>query len=172
MSRIKWEFEPISGHWLGKVGARIAFTVKPGADNQSWDIVFEWIGVTYDGFPNLASTRDPAERKLIIFAEQTGLTLPDDVEDEENLAEELVRRLQSEMHWFKDSDPNQKKAEYVATQALSVFEDLVKAQIKIVERNVGVDPEYSGAFSELESLLSLIWDAQEDLGVEVEREGA
>jgi hypothetical protein len=171
MARITWEFQQDVGHWLGKVGARVAFVVKPSPDNQAWDLLFNWTGVTYEGFPNIASTRDPAERKLIIFAEQTGITLPENVEEENTLAQELIERLQSEVRWFKDGETDEQRAGYVATQALYVFDELIEAQRAAVDQNntaLG-----SKAFAELDALsklLSLVRDAQKELGVEVERE--
>jgi hypothetical protein len=69
MGRIAWEFEQSTGRWLGKLSARQAFVVKPSPDNQAWDILFNWTGVTFEGFPNIASTREACERKLVLFAE-------------------------------------------------------------------------------------------------------
>jgi hypothetical protein len=169
MARIKWEFQQDSGHWLGKLGARIAFVVKPGADNQSWDILFNWTDVTYDGFPNIASTRDPCERKLVLFAEQTGITLPEDIEEDETLAEELMHRIQGEVRWFKDGDTAKERAHCVAVQVLDFFADWVKEHRKLVD-SVGDDIEYRAAQSKLAEMEELLLSAQEDLGVEVERD--
>lgn len=171
MARITWELDQTNGRWLGKVGARVAFTVKPGADNQSWDIVFNWVDVTYDGFPNLTSTREAAERKLIIFAEQTGITLPEEVEVEEEptLAQRLTRTLGAEMQWFKAEDSPERRTEYLATQALIQIEKLVRKHRDAVDDEIK-DPEYHGAVGVLRDLIEEVWEAQEELGLEVDRE--
>lgn len=171
MARITWELDQDNGRWLGKVGARIAFTVKPGLDNQSWDIVFNWTGVTFDGFPNLTSTRDAAERKLVLFAEQTGITLPDDAVAEEerpSLAQSLVQGFRGEMSYFKDGDSPERRAEYLGTQALIQVEELIRKHRDAVDDEIK-DPEYHGAIGVLRDLVEEVWEAQEELGLEVER---
>lgn len=170
MARITWELDQANGRWLGKVGARIAFTVKPGSDNQSWDIVFNWTGVTFDGFPNVTSTRDACERKLVLFAEQTGITLPDDVvaEEDPSLAQRLTRSLGAEMQWFKPEDGSERRAEYLSTQALIQIEKLIRKHRDAVDDEIK-DPEYHGAIGVLRDLVEQVWEAQEELGLEVER---
>lgn len=169
MARIAWEYDQNRGHWLGKVGARIAFTVRPESGNKSWDIVFNWTGVTYDSFPNVASTRDAAERKLIIFAEQTGLTLPEDVEEAPSLAQRLTRTLGAEMQWFKPQDSPERRTEYLATQALIQIEQLIRKHRDAVDDEIK-DPEYHGATGVLRDLIEEVWQAQVDLGLEVNGE--
>lgn len=170
MARIAWALDQANGRWLGKVGARIAFTVKPGSDNQSWDIVFNWTGVTFDGFPNVTSTRDACERKLVLFAEQTGITLPEDIAEVENpsLAQSLVKGFLGEMSYFKDGDSPERRAEYLGTQALIHVEELIRKHRIAVDDEIK-DPEYHGAIGVLRDLVEQVWEAQEELGLEVER---
>jgi DNA-binding ferritin-like protein (Dps family) len=169
MARITWEFQQVTGQWFGKVGARVAFVAKPSPSNKDWTLIFNWINVTYEGFPTVGSTRDPAERKLVIFAEQTGLILPENVEEDGTLAEELMHRIQGEMRWFKDGDTDRERAHCVAVQVLDFFADWVKEHRKLVD-SVGDDIEYRAAQSKLAEMEELLLSAQEDLGVEVERE--
>jgi hypothetical protein len=169
MARITWEFQQVTGQWFGKVGARVAFVAKPSPSNKDWILIFNWINVTYEGFPTVGSTRDPAERKLVIFAEQTGLILPENVEEDGTLAEELMHRIQGEMRWFKDSDTDTEKAGYVATQVLSFIEDLIQKHRKGLSAEAEA-AEYHGALGALGDLIEEVWQAQEELGVEVERE--
>jgi hypothetical protein len=171
MARVAWEFEQGTGRWLGKLGNRQAFVVKPSPDNQAWDILFNWTGVTFEGFPNIASTREPCERKLVLFAEQTGMTLPEDVEaeGEPTLAQDLVEGFKGEMQWFKDADTPERRAEYFATQALQRIERWIRGHRLGVDDEIK-DPEYHGAIGVLRDLVEEVWEAQEELGLEVERD--
>lgn len=171
MGLIAWEFEQSTGRWLGKLSARQAFVVKPSPDNQAWDILFNWTGVTFEGFPNIASTRDVCERKLVLFAEQTGMTLPEDVEaeDESTLAQGLVEGFKGEMRWFKDADTPERRAEYLGVKALQEIELWIRGHRLAVDDEIK-DPEYHGAIGVLRDLAEEVWEAQEELGLEVERD--
>lgn len=170
MGRITWQLQQDTSHWLGNVGARVAFVVKPSPDNKAWDILFNWTGVTFEGFPNIASTRDACERKLVLFAEQTGLTLPDGVEEENTLAQELIERLRGEMRWFKAEDTPEKRAEYLAVQAISTFLELVVKPRKYVVDGLSNDIGYTAAITELNDMHEQLQNALVDLGVEQDDE--
>jgi hypothetical protein len=168
MARIKWEYQQADNSWTGRLGDRIAFRAVPD-DVEAWELRFVWTGGIFGPIPTVGKTREIAELKLVLFAEQTGLTLPEDVEEETTLAEELIGRLQSEVRWFKDGENDEQRATYVAVQALMVFEEFLKAQVKSLE-GMSKDPEYYGAFNILDTMIDVVQQAQEDLGVEVERE--
>lgn len=168
MTRIAWQYENASGGWNGKVGERVTFWLRP--DGDTWKLVFTWTNGVFDGFPNISAARDVAERKLVLFAEQTGITLPDVVVEEEgpSLAQSLVKGFLGEMHWFKDGDSPERRAEYLGTQALVQVEELIRKHRVAVDDEVK-DPEYHGAIGVLRDLVEEVWEAQEELGLEVER---
>lgn len=168
MTRIAWGYENASGGWNGKVGERVTFWLRP--DGDTWKLVFTWTNGVFDGFPNISAARDAAERKLILFAEQTGITLPDDVVEGKvpSLAQSLVKGFLGEMSYFKDGDSPERRAECLGTQALIRVEELIRKHRDAVDDEIK-DPEYHGAIGVLRDLVEEVWEAQEDLGLEVER---
>jgi hypothetical protein len=166
MGRIIWEYQSAALGWLGKVGTRSAFLATP--NSSDWSLKFIWTGAMHT-CGNVTKSRAIAEKVLAEFAEQTGLALPEEHEEENTLAQELVERLRSEVRWFKDGETDEQRAGYVATQALMVFGEFLKAQLKSLEQ-MGKDPEYYRALNLLDTMIDIVQQAQEDLGVEVERE--
>lgn len=169
MARITWEYERASGGWNGKVGERVTFWLRP--DGECWKLVFTWTNGVFDDFPNITVAFEAAERKLVLFAEQTGITLPDDdVAEEErlSLAQSLVKGLLGEMQCFRDEDSPERRAEYLGTQALIHVEELIRKHRAAVDSEIK-DPEYFGAVRALGDLVEEVWEAQEELGLEVDR---
>lgn len=168
MGRIAWARTVSNGSWIGKVGSRVAFTATP--DNPDWTLRSAWTGSTAD-CGNVQEAREIAEKMLTDFAEQTGITLPESTESEPTLAQDLVERLKGELRWFKDADTDQRRAEYVAVQALSVFVEWLESHKKEVDHADG-DAEKYAAASLIFEMHGELLDAQEELGIEVEREGS
>jgi hypothetical protein len=145
----------------------VAFLATPYSDSE-WSLKFIWTGAQHR-CATVTESRGIAEKMLTDFAEQTGLVLPEEREEENTLAQELIERLRGEMRWFKDGETDEQRAGYVATQALMVFDEFLKAQLKSLGQ-MGKDSEYYGSFNLLGTMIDIVRQAQEDLGVEVERE--
>lgn len=167
MARITWQYQTAALGWKGNIGTRVAFLATPYGDSE-WSLKFAWTGAQ-KRCGSVTISRDAAEEMLAEFADQTGLALPDEPEEENTLAQELIERLKGEVRWFKDGETDDQRAQYVATQSLAVFVEFLQAQSKDLEE-MGRDPEYVGASNLLDTMIDIVQQAQEDLGVEVERE--
>jgi hypothetical protein len=167
-SHITWELAK-GGDWIGYVGKSGCFLLSPRA--AGYELLFTWTDTTSIGIETLTDARVVADHKLAAFAELTGLKLPEPEEEpERSFAQELLHRFMGELKWFKDGESDEQRAQCLATQALDFFAEFLDEQLKGLEE-MGKDPEYYGAFNLLDQLIDIVKDAQEELGVEVEREG-
>lgn len=169
MARITWQYQNALLGWKGNVGTRVAFLATPYSDSE-WSLKFIWTGAQHR-CATVTESRGIAEKMLADFAEQTGLVLPEEREEENTLAQELIERLRSEVRWFKDGETDEQRAGYVATQALMVFDELIEAQRNAVDdSDTTLGTKVYTELDTLNRLRGLIQAAQSELGVEVERE--
>lgn len=170
MAHITWELQQGIDRvgWIGKVGERTAFVAEPDGV-EAWELRFTWTGSVFGPLPTVAKTREIAEQKLALFAESTGMALPPEVEEEPTLAQDLVKGFKGEMQWFKAEDSEERRAEYLGTQALMKIEKWLRKHRAAVDDEIK-DPEYHGAIGVLRDLVEEVWEAQEELGLEVDRD--
>lgn len=153
MARITWELQQGADRvgWIGKVGERTAFIAEPDGV-EAWELRFTWTGGTFGPLATITTARELAEMKLVLFAEQTGITLPEDSQDDElTLRQLLHERVFAAL--YQKNRSREELAKDLTTEALDVFRDKVRDFIEQHEDRFD-DIEYRGAADLLDKLLN------------------